>query len=578
MHLRKPTTANSKIPIVICAGFIIAIGIILCVALSSGNDDGSGGRISDTMDDKTAHNVLVKSASKDVKISENHAPKGTVSYDSDAKVVELPDINTSYPLVVEPQNKQIVAEIFSSPEKAGNKTDGWLKELAEAYNNSNQTINGKSAGISLRSISSGTQIDYISAGIYTPDAITPSASMWADMLIFDGIKLVEISDRMVGNVAGIVIENNKYDQLEKELGTVDIQSVITATESGTLTAGYTNPFSSTSGLNFLASTLYSYDNASPLSADAISGFNKFQNNVPFVAYNTLQMREAAANSTFTTFINEYQGYVNDVDLKSGYKFIPYGMRHDNPLYAIEGIDNDKMELLKSFNEYCKTPDAKNKADKYGFNQMDDYKDSIPKTDGNTWLQMQKLWKKNKNASKPIAAVFVVDTSGSMSGAPLAALKQSMTNSMKYINSNNYIGMISYSTNVNIDLPIAPFDINQQSYFQGAIDQLSATGTTSTFSAIAKAALMLEEFKNSNPNLNIQPTIFLLSDGEQNTGADYNDIEKAIRHVGTPIYTIAYNDSNLEELKKISSINEAASINAGTDDVVYQLKNLFNANL
>ena len=569
------SAGSKKFVIAVFAAVVVVIGIILCVALSS-NDDSN--RPDDTMSDKAARSALEKSTKRDVKITENHAPKGTISYDSDSNVVELPDINTSYPLVVDAGGKQVVAEIFSSPEKAGSKTDGWLRELAEEYNNSNQTINGKSAGISLRSISSGTQVDYISSGIYTPDAITPSASMWADMLIFDGVKLVEISDRMVGNVAGIVLENSKYTQLEKELGTIDIQSVITATENGTLTAGYTNPFSSTSGLNFLASTLYSYDNSSPLSADAISGFNKFQNNVPFVAYNTLQMREAAANSTFTTFINEYQGYVNDIDLKSGYKFIPYGIRHDNPLYAVEGISNDKMELIKAFNEFCKTPDAKKKADKYGFNQMDEYKDSIPKTDGNTWLQMQRIWKKNKNASKPIAAVFVIDTSGSMSGSPLAALKQSMRNSMQYINSNNYIGIVSYATNVNVDLPIAAFDINQQSYFQGAIDQLSASGTTSTFSALAKAALMLEDFKAAQPDQNIQPTIFLLSDGEQNSGADYNDIEKAIRHTGIPIYTIAYNDTKLDELKKISSINEAASINAGTDDVVYQLKNLFNANL
>lgn len=575
--------SSKKIAIGVFAAVIVIIGIILCVVLSTDkdNDDNlkNNNRVSDTMDDAKTIETLIKCSTQDgIKITENYAPKGTVSYDSDSKIVELPDIDSSYPLVVDASGKQVVAEIFSSPEKAGKKTDGWLRELAEEYNNSNQTINGKSAGISLRSVSSGTQIDYISSGIYTPDAITPSASMWADMLIFNGVKLVEISDRMVGNVAGIVIENSKYSQLEQELGTVDIQSIITATENGTLTAGYTNPFSSTSGLNFLASTLYSYDNNSPLSADAISGFNKFQNNVPFVAYNTLQMREAAANSTFTTFINEYQGYVNDVDMKSGYKFIPYGIRHDNPLYAIDGISNDKLELIKAFNEYCKTPEAKKKADNYGFNKMDDYKDSIPKTDGNTWLQMQKIWKKNKNATKPIAAVFVIDTSGSMSGTPLAALKESMTNSMKYINSNNYIGIVSYSSDINVDLPIKAFDINQQAYFQGAIDQLSASGTTSTFSAIAKATLMLDDFKTANPDINVQPTIFLLSDGEQNTGADYKDIEKAIRHTGVPIYTIAYNDTNLDELKKISSINEAASINAGTDDVVYQLKNLFNANL
>ncbi|MBR5513907.1 MAG: hypothetical protein IKV85_07990 [Ruminococcus sp.] len=36
------------------------------------------------------------------------------------------------------------------------------------------------------------------------------------------------------------------------------------------------------------------------------------------------------------------------------------------------------------------------------------------------------------------------------------------------------------------------------------------------------------------------------------------------------------NANLEELGKLSAINEAASVNADSDDVVYALKNLFNA--
>ena len=36
--------------------------------------------------------------------------------------------------------------------------------------------------------------------------------------------------------------------------------------------------------------------------------------------------------------------------------------------------------------------------------------------------------------------------------------------------------------------------------------------------------------------------------------------------------------DLEELKKISSINEAASINADSEDVIYSLKSLFNAQM
>jgi len=574
---------KNKAAIIVACAVVCVIGAVLGIVLSvTGNDHDvsggstgfSGGSAGREISDEEAVSILKKSAGR-VTVTENHAEKGVVSYDSVSAKEELPDIDTSYPLVVNPSGKEIVAEIFSSPEKAGTGTDGWLRELAESFNESNQQINGKSVGIALRSVSSGTQIDYIESGVYVPDAFTPSASMWADMLKFSGTDIETISERMVGNVAGVLIDNQTYKTLETDYGKVDIQTIITATEEGKITAGYTNPFSSTSGLNFLAATLYSYDNADPLSAGAVEGFNKFQNNVPFVAYNTLQMRDAATNNTFTSFILEYQGYINNLDLKNSYEFLPYGIRHDNPLYAIKGISDEKMELIKTFNAYCSTDDAKKRSSDYGFNQLDSYKDSIPATDGQKWSQMQKVWKKNKNTAKPIAAVFVLDTSGSMSGEPINALKNSLRNSIRYINASNYIGVVSYSSDVNVDLPLGLFDINQQSYFQGAVDQLHASGSTATYSALAQAAVMLDEFMQTTPN--VQPMIFLLSDGEQNEGASLGEITPAVRKKKIPIYTIGYN-ADLDELKKVSSLNEAASIDADSDDVVYQLRNLFNANL
>ena len=72
-------------------------------------------------------------------------------------------------------------------------------------------------------------------------------------------------------------------------------------------------------------------------------------------------------------------------------------------------------------------------------------------------------------------------------------------------------------------------------------------------------------------------MFVLSDGETNIGHTLDDASKIIQNLDIPIYTIGYN-ANIAALGKISSINEAASINAESEDVVYQLKNLFNSNL
>ena len=140
---------------------------------------------------------------------------------------------------------------------------------------------------------------------------------------------------------------------------------------------------------------------------------------------------------------------------------------------------------------------------------------------------------------------------------------------------SYIGVVSYASGVNVDLPIGLFDINQQAYFYGAVDGLQASGNTATYSALAVAIDELNKFVADNPN--VQPMIFLLSDGEANGGARLRDIAGAVSYYKTPIYTIGYN-ANLDELKKVSELNEAASIDADNDDVIYQLKNLFNANL
>ncbi|MFD2388800.1 hypothetical protein [Enterococcus rivorum] len=72
-------------------------------------------------------------------------------------------------------------------------------------------------------------------------------------------------------------------------------------------------------------------------------------------------------------------------------------------------------------------------------------------------------------------------------------------------------------------------------------------------------------------------LFVLSDGETNEGYSFNKAAPIIKSLSVSVNTIGYN-AQLEELKKLSTINESATINADNDDVVYQLKQLFNAEL
>ena len=198
------------------------------------------------------------------------------------------------------------------------------------------------------------------------------------------------------------------------------------------------------------------------------------------------------------------------------------------------------------------------AEACGFNQNNKYISELPDISGDKLLSAQRFYKENKNSGRPIAAVFVADISGSMIGEPINALKTSLINSIQYITKSNYVGLVSYSNKVNINLPVAKFDLNQQAYFKGAVEDLAASGSTATYDAVIVALDMVLKAKEADPQL--KPMIFLLSDGEQNVGHSLNEIEAVLRAYEVPVYTIGYN-ANIDALKMISQINEAATINA-----------------
>ena len=500
--------------------------------------------------------------------------KSSVEYteDEDTTADELPDLENNK--VTAQATTDLYAEIWCSPEKAGNGSDGWMRELADQFNTAGYEVGGQRVSVQIRNVSSGLGNDYITTGKAMPDGYTPSNRLWIDMLGAKGIECNFVRERTVGNVAGFLLDKAHYDELVEEYGQCDLKAVTESTGAGELTMGYTNPFTSSTGLNFLVSTLQRYDRKDPLSDTAVEGFRQFQANVPFVAMTTVQMRDAAERGSLDGFVLEYQLYANDSTLSKSYKFVPFGYRHDNPLVTLPTPEPTQKQIIELFADYCDENGAE-LAERYGFNGMESYKSENPEIDGATLLAAQKLYKDNKDMGKPVVAVFVADISGSMDGAPLRALQESLINSMRYINANNYVGLVSYSDYVTIELPIGKFDLNQQAYFKGAVESLRAGGGTATFDGIAVGAQMVQQALAQYPDA--KPIIFVLSDGETNSGYDLTDVEGILKALRIPVYTIGYN-ANIDALKKISSINEAASIDASTDDVVYQLKNLFNANM
>lgn len=247
--------------------------------------------------------------------------------------------------------------------------------------------------------------------------------------------------------------------LRTDYGEASVNTVLNATIDGKMMMGYSNPYTSATGLNFLLSALASGGNDNIVDTAAVENFQKFQANVPLVSFTTQQMVQSADKGVVDGLVMEYQSYQNDPTLQRNYEFIPFGVRQDNPLYSIGNISAEKKEVIAAFVSLCAQNQAE--ATKDGFNGLDDYAYTGKVYDGNTIAQAQSVWKEEKDSGIPIVAEFVVDTSGSMRGEPINALKTAMINTIQYINDDNYIGIIGFDSDVREYLPIDQFSLTQK---------------------------------------------------------------------------------------------------------------------
>ena len=490
----------------------------------------------------------------------------------------LPDID-EFPLVVDPRpgGDRTVAEIFVSTEKSGTGVDGWMVEAAESFNDSGQRLaDGSEAQVAIRKIASGTGYQFIAAGDEIPAGFSPSNHLWVQMANTHS-PLSMLTDQTVPNVAGIVMKDETAEQLREQYGELDTKVLLEAVINGDLVMGYTNPFASSTGLNFLLTVLDDFaegDEARLVAPDVASVFETFQEQVPFVAFTTLQMRDSVErdNGTLDAFVMEWQTYTNTDSLRNGFEFIPFGVRHDNPLYAFEQASPEEREVLELFAEHVTNDEQQRRAAELGFDPPD-YVSDVTIPSGETLIEAQQLWKDKKDAGRPVYAVFVTDTSGSMAGSRIFAVQQALESSREFINPEASVGMVEFSDQARRRLELAPFDLNQQAQFVAAAQDMDTVGGTAMYDGVVLGLSMLAEQRELDPDGKFM--LIVLTDGETNEGLRFGDVDEVIAGLRIPVFTVGF-EADLEELGKLASLVEAATINAGEGDVEFKLSSLFNA--
>ena len=256
-----------------------------------------------------------------------------------------------------------------------------------------------------------------------------------------------------------------------------------------------------------------------------------------------------------------------------YEFIPFGIRHDSPLYATPEANESEREVLKLFADFSEQ--QQQAVDNFGFGKNPDYSNSYQLEDATIIGSAQKLWKQKKSGGRPIAAVFVADVSGSMEGLRIENLRRALIESADLVNPVNSIGLVSFHDLVNVDLLIRPFNVQQKALFIGAVERLSPGGKTATNDAVVVAANLLLEYKKENPDH--KTIIFVLSDGNTNRGLEFEAVQKALEFSGIPIHSIAYEISS-DHLKFLSSLGEGAYIESSSGSASYRIGNLLNSEM
>ena len=488
----------------------------------------------------------------------------------------LPSIETFDLSVEAPSSADVVVEIFASTEKSGDGTDGWINEAAEEFNDAAIPLaDGSRAGVEIRRIASGTGYQFIASGTAVPDAFSPSNQLWIEMAA-EFQPMTEIDPSLVSNTAGIVMKTETADEVRTAYGEATPETLVDAVIAGDLIMGYTDPFASSTGLNFLVTVLDAIaegDESRITSPDVASVFEQFQRQVPFVALTTLQMRDSVESDTGTldTFVMEYQTFIQTDSLQSGFEFIPFGVRHDNPLYAVGNVGPAKTEVLELFAEFADN-DFADLGREYGFDPPD-YSAGIDTPSGATLIEAQAIWKDKKDGGRPVSTVFVVDVSGSMAGSRIQALQLAMLSAREFIKPETRVGIVEFDDRASLRLPIDDFDLNQQGSYTAVAEDLAPGGGTAMYDGIVLGLSMLQEESAANPD--IKPLLVVLTDGQTTEGLEFDQVDNAIAGLRIPVYTVGF-EANLDELGRLSTLVEAASINADEADVEFKIAALFNA--
>ncbi|GCL35736.1 von Willebrand factor type A [Sphaerospermopsis reniformis] len=523
---------------------------------------------------ESAYRVLKESLLPQISIEKATISDAVAQGYSIKKLAEpLPNLE-DFPLYgAKPSTDSNIAyvEIFGSAEKsnAQKQDERWLVDVAEAFNAKKITnSSGQILQVGIRNIPSGTATRILAAKKASPAGFSPSNQLLLKLLASEGVTTSIITPKLVSDFVGFVVDGKANQELAKN-GDVTFEKLLDAILSGKITVGYPNPYSSSTSLNLLYTLFWrsaGHDqDGKPLTTSELqspqvnSVFDKFQNQVLITTLTTLELKDIFIrdNQKLQAFPLQYQSYQTLKKLP-GFEdvvFIPFGVPNDNPLVGFNWNTASQNEGLRRFSEFALSPEMQQLAKAQGFNADEQFKSRVlpPIPNGAVLKAAQSYWKQRKDGGRTVNLMMVIDTSGSMEGDRLQAVKNSLRIAAQSINPGNYVGLVAFSDRPQQILPLAPFNTQQHKRLLAAADSLIADGETAMYDGMIVGLSELMERQKTDPNGRFY--LLLLSDGEVNTGLRFNEIANVLKYSGVRFYPIGYGEVNQNELQEIAKLRE-----------------------
>ena len=135
-----------------------------------------------------------------------------------------------------------------------------------------------------------------------------------------------------------------------------------------------------------------------------------------------------------------------------------------------------------------------------------------------------------DVKKPGIAVFVADTTGSMSGKPIAAAKDGLTRAIDGMNPRNSVGLLSFADGIKARVEVAPLLENKFALGR-AVEGMVATGGTALYDAVKAGIEMADSAPGPEDAIR---GVIVVTDGQANTGGGLDRVVRMMSSQEAPI--------------------------------------------